>query len=511
MALLKPQSEVSDKKASNQNLGTPRSRNLFNIRLIIGREYKSRVLRRGFVISTLVLIFFAVVSISLPLIVEAITSRLDLQTKLVVVNQAGEIGGQELRPYFEAYLNSNYETSGESSIDSSTSSYKPSYNIRIAEPTERAALLEKVRDKKLDVLLLIERGSNQELSFKYYSANSLTGSNALRVQAAATQLNFLDRLARLNVDQQRLNTFFAEAEFETIDPTEPISQPSPTESSSSGATPTPASNEGETTQPTPSSSGKAIARPKRSSSATTILIIFGGMILLFTTINGYGATVAQGTAEEKGSRVMEIMICAVTPFQLMIGKIIGIGLVAFTQMSLVGSAALATLLSQALIRGAIIPATATTSVSRQLDVSGDISISLLGLVLLYSTMGFFVYAGLYAAVGSLVNSPDDLKNAMIPFSFLTLLTYTVSNIAIYNAEAGWVAIISYIPFFTPTVMLTRVGLGSPEWWEIPLSLVLMLVSIILLTWLAARVYRAGVLMYGQKPRFWRLLKLMFSK
>jgi ABC-2 type transport system permease protein len=138
-------------------------------------------------------------------------------------------------------------------------------------------------------------------------------------------------------------------------------------------------------------------------------------------------------------------------------------------------------------------------------------VQLLGMVVVYFVLGFLFYATLFAAVGSLVSRQEDVQAALAPLTFIFMAGYFVSIFSLNAGDAAWVKVISYIPFFTPTVMLSRLGNSTLSWWEIPLSIVIMLVAIVIFTWLASRIYRAGVLMYGQKPNFGRMIKLAFSK
>ena len=141
--------------------------NLRNIKLVIGREYKARVFRRSFVISTLILVIMAVGAISVPLIIQVITTKLNLQTKLVYINQAGEVGGQSLATYLDYRLN-NSAASSDSSL-TGNSSYS-SFNITEAQSKDFQDSVQQVKDKKLDILLIIGRSANQELTFKYLQA-----------------------------------------------------------------------------------------------------------------------------------------------------------------------------------------------------------------------------------------------------------------------------------------------------------------------------------------------------
>lgn len=130
------------------------------------------------------------------------------------------------------------------------------------------------------------------------------------------------------------------------------------------------------------------------------------------------------------------------------------------------------------------------------------------LLLVYFLLGFLLYATLFAAMGALVKRKEELQNVIQPVMWLLTIGYLVSFFGIYSLDAAWVKVISYIPFWTPTAMLMRIGFGAVAWWEIALTIVLMLVVIYLCVVISARIYRFGVLMYEQKPGMRQLFKLV---
>jgi len=234
------------------------------------------------------------------------------------------------------------------------------------------------------------------------------------------------------------------------------------------------------------------------------IIAYVGIMLIFMSIYLYGYGVATGVAEEKGSRIMEILVNAATPFQLLAGKIIGIGAAGLTQMAAFVLVGIGTLLLQTPLQAALF---GSNSGGLNLNITG-VSITLLLLLLVYFILGFLLYASLFAAVGALVKRQDEVQNAVQLPTWLFMVGYFVSFLGITSPDAVWVKVISYIPFWTPTTMLMRIGAGSVAWWEIALSIVIMLIAIFFCTIMSARIYRFGILMYGQKPGLGKLIKLV---
>ena len=449
--------------------GSAASQNARNIPLIISREYKARVQKRGFVIVTVLMVVLVIAAAFIPTLIEVLSSN--SQSKLTVVNTAGAVAGQDIVRYLENRLNISYDNTGQPIP--LPANKKPSFAIKTAQANEVSDLRKQVQDGKLDILLVVGRNQTGDLSFDYYSASSTKGLNTdlVQVRAVASELNFLDRLNKLGVPQSQLGSLFQEPQFKA------------------------ASSAEEKSGRTPAETGAAYT------------IALAGIILIFSSIQIYGAGVAQGAVEEKSNRVMEIIVNAATPFQLMIGKIAGIGLAGITQMGIMVVFGLAAFLAQGPIKNALLGnSTGGTSI----DITG-LSLGLLGAVLLYFVLGFLLYAALYAAVGSLVSRMEDVQNALGPLTFVFMAAYIASVFALNLPDAPWVIVLSYVPFFTPTMMLVRLGVGSLAWWEIPLSAVIMIITIIIMIALASRVYRAGVLMYGQKPSFRKVLTLMFAR
>ncbi len=331
------------------------------------------------------------------------------------------------------------------------------------------------------------------------------------VQNAADKISLLDRVARTGVADDRLFSLFDSADFEKINPAATEATPSDNSNSADNNAPASPAEDTSSSDNSPDVStnlgertlvDRALVKAVRQG-----LIIFG-MMWMFTAMYSYGRAVAYSTALEKGSRVMEILLCSCKPLDLIFGKIFGIGLVGITQTVLIAGAAVVAFGIQVAISLIFLP-----RFSPVIGQEVEIFVQLLGLLLLivlFSALGFFLYAGLYAAFGSLANSEEDVSHFMMPIGYFTSLNNGLSYLAVFNPDSPWIAAGSYFPFFTPTLMLVQVGAESAAWWELILSIGLMVVSILVLTWLSARVYRAGVLLYGQKPRLRRVLKLMFE-
>jgi ABC-2 type transport system permease protein len=220
------------------------------------------------------------------------------------------------------------------------------------------------------------------------------------------------------------------------------------------------------------------------------------VVLIFITLVIYGMWVATGVAAEKSSRVMELMVSAASPVQLLIGKVVGLGAAGLAQYAVILTPALLVLLVQD--RLAIWVLGPSNAASQPL---AGLTLPLIGIFLVFLLLGFALYALIYAAAGSLVSRPEDLQIVALPLSVISMAGYLLAIAALGGAVGGVVRLASFVPFWSPFVMLARVMVGRVEPWELGLSIVLLVVGIGVALWLAIRVYSAGVLLYGQRPGF----------
>ena len=218
------------------------------------------------------------------------------------------------------------------------------------------------------------------------------------------------------------------------------------------------------------------------------------VVLIFITLVIYGMWVAAGVVAEKTSRVMELLISAASPAELVTGKVIGIGLAGFVQYVAILLPALATLLLQDRIAVAVLGS------SSGLDVSlGALSAGLLVAYGSFWVLGFVLYALIYAAAGSLVSRAEDLQVLALPLSLIAIVGYIQAVMALTGGIGPLIRVASYVPFWSPFVMLTRLTIGRVEPWELVLSFGLLIATIPVVAVIAVRVYTAGVLLYGQRP------------
>jgi ABC-2 type transport system permease protein len=223
-------------------------------------------------------------------------------------------------------------------------------------------------------------------------------------------------------------------------------------------------------------------------------------VLLLMSILIHGQTVMRGVLEEKTSRVAEVVISSVKPETLLAGKVAGNGAVGLTQQLLwIGmSAWLITNLAPILLRpGGALDADAAAGAT---GLSfGGLTPALFAVVILYFLFGFIFYASLLAAAGAMVNSEQDAQQAAMPVMILIMGTWLFVNSVLLNPNGRIATVLSWLPFSSPIVMPMRMGLSSVSWMTVAGSLAVCALGCIGAVWLAARIYRVGMLMYGKKP------------
>lgn len=259
------------------------------------------------------------------------------------------------------------------------------------------------------------------------------------------------------------------------------------------------------------------------------MAIFSG-ILIYFFIFLFGSQVMRGVIEEKTSRIIEVIISSVKPFQLMMGKITGVALVGLTQFLLwvlltamlysgfvllfgpdkLGSSAEMMSPASGLLQDQQITESqlAGSNTGEIFEIIQSINFEVMIFsFLFYFIGGYLLYASLFAAIGSAVDNEADTQQFMLPVSAPLILGIVASNFVVNNPDGPVAFWMSIIPFTSPILMMVRIPFGVPLW-ELALSMTLLVAGFIFTTWLAAKIYRTGILMYGKKPSFKELLKWM---
>lgn len=247
--------------------------------------------------------------------------------------------------------------------------------------------------------------------------------------------------------------------------------------------------------------------------------------LMYTTVFIYGMMVMRSVMEEKTNRIVEVMISSVRPFPLMLGKIIGVGFVGLTQITAWAILVPLMLIGVNLFFGFEVGATNLPEAPPELNgmnpelLANQIMTELgsfnwwliLPLFLLYFLGGYFMYAALFAAVGSAMS--DDLgesQSLTIPITIPVILAFYITIAAIQSPNSGLAVWASMFPLFSPIVMPARLPF-DPPWWQVASSILLLVLACMALVWLSGRIYRVGILLYGKKVSLLEMGRWIFRK
>ena len=428
------------------------------VRIIAAREFNERVRKKSFIITTLLMPLFFVALMFVPALMMNIKSN-DIK-EVIVVDQSGLIGDR-LQP------------DGQLTFSPSERSFE---ELREAD------------NEVFGILVVGEDIATNPSNLQLFAYESST----INIESAITEQ------VRTIIEAEKLKAY-------NIEDIDAILE----------AIKTPVSIQVKQLN----ESGEA----KESSSILNIALayIFGFLIYMFVFL--YGNMVLQGVIEEKSTKVMEVMVSSVKPFQLMMGKILGIASVAVTQFAIwvafiliIGSAAMGLIGGNealAAVQSGAAVDTSALGISIDSEMASIIStitapdylLRILGGFLIYFVGGYLLYAAMFAAVGSAVDNEKDTQNLQLPITIPLMLGIFVMLSAMQEPHGPLAFWFSMIPFTSPIVMMVRLPYGVPGW-ELALSVGLLVLTFVGMVWLAGKIYRVGVFMYGKKPTFRELLK-----
>jgi ABC-2 type transport system permease protein len=402
------------------------------ILVIIKREYLARVRTRAFLIGTIATPVLMLGLTLLPILISPTAG----DRHITVLDQSSDPGLYE---------------SVKKGLGSQNTDAKVDLTHEILPPSED---VDEVLKKRLDsikdtdvALLVLRRGILDGTDPEYYARNVSELSTAgfgRAISGAITER----RLVRAGLNQDQVAQYIKPVELK---------------------------------------SKKVGAHGETEDGRPTFVIAFVMLFFIYITILLYGVSVMRGVIEEKQSRIVEVIVSSVRPFQLMLGKLIGIGLVGLTQYLIwVASFILLSVFGVSLIArsGFKMP-----SLPPILYVS----------FVVYFVLGYFLFATLYAVVGSMVSSEDEAQQASMPVTMLIVIPMLIFNVVLRDPSSTAAVALSMVPFFAPTLMMMRIAILTPPLWQILASMLIMLITILAVVWLAARIYRVGILMYGKRP------------
>jgi ABC-2 type transport system permease protein len=401
---------------------------------IARREYLQRVASRTFMVVTALLAVLGLAIATVPLLIQLVAG--DDVIQLAVHGEDAQVQSAATHS-LDQILGAGGDTT---------------YEVVPTDDAEAARA--QVADGDLDGLVRVSRGSDEELTFEVVTDAGPTSSWVFAVRQAMTQVSIADRLERAGIDASQAGEIFAPTPIEIV-PVDPQE-----------------------------------AEEADQAVGADYVLAYALVILTFMAIITYGTWVANSVAEEKSSRVMELLVTAATPRQLLAGKVLGTGAAGLTQYGAVVLAAFIGLLAQDSLAGTLLGEGGTALEGTDLSVLLPFGVFFVG--------GFMLYATLYAGFGSMASRQEDVQQVTGPMMIIGMGGYFASFVALNIPAAAWVKVVSLIPFFSPYMLPMRLLLDEVAPWEWALAGLLMIVFLLGALWIAGRIYSAAVLLYGQR-------------
>lgn len=414
---------------------------LSGLGVIFRREFLERIRNKTYLITTLIGIIVIIGLSFTPMILDKIKSA--DRTNIMVLEQSGEIS-----TFLDQQLQDKLPD-GEREF--SFQSVKPS--LVEWEDQKNKAIKAMVDDGDISAVLEVSP-PNAPSQLIWHTKNMMGSDASAKVRDVIQQMTVQERVAASGFSSGQFEALFAPIDFQIQ-----------TEGLKGGT---------------------------QDQQTQNIMLVYFLLFMLYFSLIVYGMYVASGVIEEKSSRVMEMMLATVKPTTMMAGKILGIGAAGLTQyfIWIASGIGLIALKGKSL---SVIP-----GASFEISTVDPAFLIYFGV---FFILGFLLYASLYAGIGSMVSRVEDTNQAVSPLTFLTVVGFMLAMFSLTAPDNPWIVGLSYVPFFTPMLLFSRIILTQVPPLSIAIGIAELIASIALLIWLAGKMYRVGVLVYGKMS--WR--------
>ncbi|CAM4060570.1 hypothetical protein BS11774_11255 [Bacillus subtilis] len=327
-------------------------------------------------------------------------------------------------------------------------------DVKLSKQSEDE-VTKQVKDESLDGMLIIKRDEKGTISGTYKALTISDESTYQTLQQALTQTKTAVGTAELGVSQETISSLYA-----------PVTV-----------------------------GQKALKEGAKSEEelGQTVGLVYIMLFIIYFSVIMYASMIAMEVATEKSSRVMEILISSMPPIQQMFAKLLGIGLVGITQLAIIiGAGSLSLKLNQ--------KSETASSVGGFLNLT-DVSATTVIYAVIFFLLGYFLYATLAAFLGSVVSRIEDVQQTITPMTLLVVAGFMIAMFGLNAPDAGFITVTSFIPFFTPMIMFLRVGMLDIPFWQAAVGIGITLLTIVILAVIGARIYKGGVLIYGNSSAF----------
>jgi ABC-2 type transport system permease protein len=413
---------------------------------VIKREYLQIVKTKGFIIGTILGPVLMAALVLVPLIAQL--ASVGEQKTIGVIDVSGGIF-----PELGKKLDYKMKDGRKRYV---LDEYAPTGDINAL----RTNLSQKVLAKELSAYLFIPKNILEAGDTEYVSLHVSDFEEIRRINEALNSVVIEKRLRKEGLDPEKIAGFIRRIGMKTI---------------------------------------KVTAAGEEEDTGGTFAVSYLLVLILYMTLFFYGAIIMRGVIEEKNSRVVEVILSSMRPFELMVGKILGIGAVGFTQYAIW---ALFGLSLTRYGRGWLLSAFPAASAFKMPSIPAYIFIYFI----LFFILGYFLYGTLYAAVGAMVNSEKEAQQLLMPLTMLLIVPMLLMMLVMRSPNSPISVILSLIPFFAPILMLLRICILLPSFAQVAGSIGLLVLTIVMMIWITARVYRVGILMYGKRPNLTEIVK-----
>jgi len=413
---------------------------------VIKREYIQIVRTKGFIIGTILGPVLMASFIVIPVVVSLVS--VEKQERIAVIDSTNEIF-VELDKKLDSRLK-----------DGSRRYVLEKFEIPDDVSKLREELNKKVLNKELSAYIFIPRDISEGGETEYISEHVSDFDKRGNINQALSSVIIEKRLRNEGLDPQEIGKYMRPVKLITK---------------------------------------KVTKRGVEKDTGGTFIISYFLVLILYMTLIFYGQIILRGVIEEKSSRVVEIVLSSLKPYQLMAGKILGIAAVGFTQYAIWALFGIAAVKYSGSIITKFFPAAQGFQVP-------SIPPYIFIYFVLFFILGYFLYATLYATVGAMVNSEKEAQQLVMPVTMFLVVPILLMMFVIRSPNSSLSVVLSLIPFFAPILMLLRVCILLPSFIQVGGSIVILILTTVLMVWFTAKIYRVGILMYGKRPGFKEVIK-----
>lgn len=415
---------------------------------VIKREYIQIVRTKGFIIGTILGPVLMAAFIVVPILVQFVS--VDQQERIGVVDLT-----EEIYPELDNKLDQKLKDGSRRYL---LEEYQPETNVE----DQLEELNRKVLDKQLTAYIFIPEDISEGGEAEYVSEHVSDFDKQGNINRALSSIVIEKRLSGEGLDPEKIGQYM---------------------------------------RPVSLTTKKVTKRGVEKDTGGTFIISWFLVFILYMTVIFYGQIILRGVIEEKSSRVVEIVLSSLRPFQLMAGKILGIAAVGFTQYAIWGLFGIAATRYSKSIIARFFPAASA------FDMPTIPSYIFIYFVVFF-ILGYFLYGTIYAGIGSMVNNEKEAQQLVMPVTMFLVVPILLMMFVIRSPNSSLSVTLSLIPFFAPILMLLRICVLLPPFTQIAVSILLLILTTILMIWISAKIYRVGILMYGKRPSFGEIIKWM---